>query len=57
MERMIEMLAWEEIMSKSPTMKKLIEDKIAAEIEPLKQENAALRTELEELKTLVQGEN
>lgn len=43
------MLAWDEIMDKCPTMKKLIEDKIASEIDPVKQENAELRDAVVEL--------
>ncbi len=50
------MLAWEEIMSKAPTMKRLVENKIAyeiaqkqAEIDALKQENQNLRDQLDTL--------
>lgn len=48
------MLAWEQIMSNAPAMKKLIEDKIAAEIEPIKQENAKLKARVEELEAQIQ---
>jgi len=50
------MLAWEEIMQKAPTMKRLVEDKITeevakkqAEIDALKQENQNLRDQLDTL--------
>jgi hypothetical protein len=48
-------LAWDEIMAKSPTMKKLIEDKIAEEIEPVKAENAALKVRVDELEAQIQS--
>lgn len=47
------MNTWDEIMAKSPTMKKLIEDKIAAEIEPVKAENAELKARIEELEAQI----
>lgn len=40
------MLAWDEIMSKCPTMKKLIEDKISEEVAPLQQRIAELETQI-----------
>jgi glutamine synthetase len=44
------MLVWEEIMQKSPTMKKIVEDKIAEEV-------AKKQMEIDELKTkLAQAE-
>jgi len=39
-------MAWDEIMSKCPTMKKLIEDKIAAEIALLQQRIAELEAQI-----------
>lgn len=49
-------LAWEEIMQKAPTMKRLVEDKIAyemaqkqAEIDALKQENQSLQDQVDTL--------
>jgi hypothetical protein len=48
------MLAWEEIMSKAPTMKKLVEDKIneevakkQVEIDQLKADKQALQDQLD----------
>lgn len=54
------MLAWEEIMQNAPTMKKIVEDKVVeevakkqVEIDQLKQENANLQTQVDELTVLV----
>jgi SMC interacting uncharacterized protein involved in chromosome segregation len=48
-------LAWDEIMSKCPTMKKLIEDKITEEISKKDAEISALTARVDELKAQISG--
>lgn len=52
---MIFMLAWEEIMSKCPTMKKIVEDKIAEEVTKKDEEIAELKAQVNEL-TIILGD-
>lgn len=53
MERMMNMSAWEEIMSKCPFMKELIENKIAEEISKVKQGNESLNARIDEIESQV----